>query len=404
MSLTARERHNPPPRRKSCAACIKAKRRCDFAVPACLRCSQRRIACQYPNRPPREQSCSTPQTPDLMQGMLTADALTPATLGGGADDFNTVVASIDSDFNDLTSFELPLDDATLDLIHQPSMLAPPASKGFELSQAITLRLQWAIDEMRRAPTTMVLEMQTPWSHSCLYKDEMPRSMQDAHAACALYLAKNRVNAPVIFRSIESRVQDLLAAPDPVAPRDCLAHTQALLLYSIIRLFDGDIAARASAERTIPALESSALSLLTHVTFDIEGTGAKELPLFPLAPTKAFWSEWIFQESTRRTLLITFFFAQAYRILSGVRGLQCDGRLGLCHAWTLSSYLWHARTSVAFAEAWKMKKHFVITNADFEEVLDKAMAEDIDSFGRIFISSYMGIEEAEGWFLSRGGKL
>ena len=175
MSLTARERHNPPPRRKSCAACIKAKRRCDFAVPACLRCSQRNIVCQYPSRSLREQS-RTAQTPDVMQGLLTAEELTPATLGGGADDFSTVVANIDANFNDLTSFDLPLDEATLDL-YQPTMLAPPSSKGFELTQAITERLQWSIDEMQRAPTTMVLETQTPWSHPMLYKEEMPRSMQ-----------------------------------------------------------------------------------------------------------------------------------------------------------------------------------------------------------------------------------
>ena len=217
------------------------------------------------------------------------------------------------------------------------------------------------------------------------------------------MAKNRVNSPVIFRSIESRVQDLLASPPPISPRDCLAHTQALLLYQIIRLLDGDIAARASAERIQPALESSALSLLTHVSFDMESL-SKELPLFPLTTTKSFWADWVFQESTRRTLLIAFFFSQAYRILCGVRGLKCDGRLGLCHSWTLSSYLWHARTPVEFAGAWKTKKHFIITDADFEEVLEQAMAADIDRFGRIFISSFMGIEEAAGWFVTRGGEL
>lgn len=217
------------------------------------------------------------------------------------------------------------------------------------------------------------------------------------------MAKNRVNAPVVFRSIEARVHDLLASPAPVTARDCLAHTHALLLYQIIRLFDGDIAARASAERILPALENSALALLNHVNFDIDTPG-RELPLFPLAPTKTFWVEWIYQESARRTLLFTFFFMQAYRILSRTKGLTCDGQLGLCHSWTLSSYLWQAKTPMAFAEAWKNKKHFVITNARFGEVLEEAMADDVDTYGKIFITSLLGIEEAEGWFGSRGGKL
>lgn len=41
------EREDPPPRRKSCLACAKAKRRCDQRLPACVRCAQRKIPCEY---------------------------------------------------------------------------------------------------------------------------------------------------------------------------------------------------------------------------------------------------------------------------------------------------------------------------------------------------------------------
>ncbi|KAJ4194286.1 hypothetical protein NW755_003045 [Fusarium falciforme] len=414
MSLTARERRNPPPRRKSCAACTKAKRRCDFAVPACLRCSQRCIPCQYPSRTPRGQttttnSSSSPET--IMPGLLTNESAssTPPAVGQLdepiVDDFNAVIADIDTNFNELASFDVPLDDATLDLI-QPSLdLSPPSTKEFgAIPEAITSRLKWSIAEIQKAPSTMVLENQTPWCHALLYKNEMPRSMHDAHAACALYLAKNRVNSPFIFRSIETRVNDLLSAPPPVTPFECLAHTHALLLYQIIRLFDGDIGARASAERMIPAIESSAMALFSHVQFDLDRTSTCSLPLFPIAPTKAFWMDWILQESLRRTLLFTFYFMQIYRIMAGHKGLQCDGRMGLCHSWTLSAHLWHARSPLAFAEAWMNKKHLVVTDALFGKVLQEAMAHDIDVLGRIFISSLLGVDEAEGWFASRGGKL
>lgn len=216
------------------------------------------------------------------------------------------------------------------------------------------------------------------------------------------MAKNRVNAPIIFRSIEAKVQDLLASPLPLTARACLAHTQALILYQIIRLFDGDITARACAERSISDLETSAMALLAHVNFDIENPAA--LPLFPLAPTKMFWHDWIFQESSRRTLLLTFYFLQAYRILSGQKGLHCDGRLGLCHSWTFSAHLWGARSAVEFAEAWGGKRHFVVNSGRFEEVLDKVGADDVDVFGKIFLSSFLGIDETEGWFASKGGML
>ncbi|KAL6361506.1 hypothetical protein LRP88_04975 [Fusarium phalaenopsidis] len=261
-----------------------------------------------------------------MPGLLTnesASSTPPAVSqldGPIVDDFNAVIADIDTNFNELASFDVPLDDATLDLI-QPSLeLSPPSTKEFgAIPEAITGRLKWSIAEIQKAPSTMVLENQTPWCHALLYKNEMPRSMQDAHAACALYLAKNRVNSPFIFRSIETRVNDLLSAPPPVTPFECLAHTHALLLYQIIRLFDGDIGARASAERMIPAIESSAMALFSHVQFDLDRTSTCSLPLFPIAPTKTFWMDWILQESLRRTLLFTFYFMQIYRIMAGYKG-------------------------------------------------------------------------------------
>lgn len=103
-------------------------------------------------------------------------------------------------------------------------------------------------------------------------------------------------------------------------------------------------------------------------------------------------------------MFCFFFLQVYRLLSGQKGLECDGRLGLCHSWTMSAYLWHAATPVQFARAWKDKRHFVVTDAQFGEVLSDADAGDVDRFGRMWISSLLGVEEAEGWFVSKGGAL
>ncbi|RGP70163.1 c6 finger domain-containing [Fusarium longipes] len=411
MSLTARERRNPPTRRKSCAACTKAKRRCDFAMPACLRCSQRHIHCQYPTRVVRGHLAIQPEaTETICPDLLTTDDSSPQTAeslssdGPMIEDFNAVISGLDVCSGGLGALEFPLEDTTLKFVEQPWTLTAPSTKDFShVPERILNRLQWAVDEIKRAPEKMVLENQTPWSHPLLYRDGMPRSLQDAHSSCALYMAKNRVNSPVIFRSIESRVNDLLAAPAPVTPLECLAHTQSLILYQIIRLYDGDIGARVSAEHVIPAIEASAISLFSYAQFDID-TAAITLPTHPIAPTKAFWQDWILQESIRRTLLFSFYFVQAYRIMAGCKILQCDGRLGLCHAWTLSAHLWNAMTPLSFAEAWRDKNHYVVTNAIFSQVLDEAQADDVDVFGKIMISSLMGQDETEGWFASRGGKL
>lgn len=119
-----------------------------------------------------------------MPGLLTNESAssTPPAVGQLdepiVDDFNAVIAEIDTNFNELASFDVPLDDATLGLI-QPSLeVSPPSTREFgAIPEAIMSRLKFSIAEIQKAPSTMVLENQTPWCHALLYKNEMPRSMQ-----------------------------------------------------------------------------------------------------------------------------------------------------------------------------------------------------------------------------------
>lgn len=66
----------------------------------------------------------------------------------------------------------------LEMVHQPSTVAAPTTKTFDsLPEFIQQKLGYAIDEIKKAPSMMVLETQTPWCHPKLYEMEMPRSMQ-----------------------------------------------------------------------------------------------------------------------------------------------------------------------------------------------------------------------------------
>lgn len=68
--------------------------------------------------------------------------------------------------------------AELEMLHQPSMLAAPTSRPFDrLPDVVAMRLDYAINEIKKAPSSMVLETQTPWCHPKLYEREMPRSMR-----------------------------------------------------------------------------------------------------------------------------------------------------------------------------------------------------------------------------------
>ncbi|RWA10254.1 hypothetical protein EKO27_g4860, partial [Xylaria grammica] len=83
---------------------------------------------------------------------------------------------------------------------------------------------------------------------------------------------------------------------------------------------------------------------------------------------------------------------------------CDSKLLLCRSFTLSAHLWHARDPVDFAVAWRDKQHLVAQPWNVWKRIDTAQADDIDGLGRILMTSGMGIEEAKGWFASRGGSL
>ncbi|KAI0444203.1 hypothetical protein F4803DRAFT_512356 [Xylaria telfairii] len=504
-SLSAIERGNPPPRRKSCAACIKAKRRCDLRQPSCLRCSQRKIDCSYPTHvgdPSKKRSsdatCSPPgMSPDAQPQELMKDTLPEMPSWETGFDFNMDmspsynpacpsfptlsfdeptfsgleflddVVNMDSTLSSIPptpSPPLELEDPMLVVVRSPKSQVASVSRMLLLraaSELIEKRLRYSIDAFKRAPENMVLEGGTPWSHPALYRDSMPTCLEDALAACALHRAKNPANTAMIQRVIELRYQKLVTAP--VAPTtsvsEMMARTHALILYQIMLFFDDSCAARALAEETVSVLGDSAMALMEFVRHEDEdddddvGAPSRSVPLYPLTAARALYGDWTFQESLRRTLLVSFLLTQlqclmradfssvmppafppAFAPSSGgsvshppptcvpcdastmaaiKHALQqspyndtskCDPRLLLCRSLTLSAHLWHARDPVEFAVAWRDKKHLVAQPWNIWKRIDTAQPDDIDQFGRILMTSGMGIDEAKGWFASKGGSL
>ncbi|KAK1456457.1 hypothetical protein CMEL01_16470 [Colletotrichum melonis] len=456
MSNSFFERANPPPRRKTCTACTKAKRRCDHGQPACLRCSRRNIACDYsappipirskasnrdlvvrapkPRRQHNQSSAAPSPVPLLDDNAGSSASLTPWSQNpdllpldmGDLEDVNFDLA-----FDELITSDAFLEGALIapSLTPKPDDMLVPSydSAPGSLESVIANRLQYALDEIKKVPTTVVMENQAPWSHPCLYRAHMPRDMQgkylmspstkstihgknltvhspDAQACCALYIAKNKINSSFVLRTIQARAHELLASPMPKNRHDILARFHAVLLYQIIRLFDGDISMRASAQHTLSSLEHTILALLPFVKWEPEQPATGPAQDYTACPTKDFWQEWIFQESARRTIFFTCFFLVAYSALVGTLTNGCEERYVFCQSWTMSAHLWKAPTVVDFAVAWKEKQHLVITKQGFEEALRDAAADDIDAFGKILLVSALGIEDARLWFYNRGSSL
>lgn len=314
--------------------------------------------------------------------------------------------------------------------------APPAlpatpSRSFNLdaiSAELDANLSYAVAEIKSAPRSMLLELQTPWCHACLYKEEMPRVMQgqchcvprtlirltvhvlDALSACALYTSRNSANGSIIMRCIDAKVNDLLASHIPADFLNTVAHVQALLLYQTIRFFDSDILARSSADATFHELKSAAHALASHIEWnphnvldDSKANG--EINLFPLQASRAIWKQWVLQESARRTFLIACFFVNVWKLLTGRQVATCRADpVLLGQSWTLSAKLWQAGNAVDFAVAWRGRDHFVVRRRAIISTLANARGDDIETFGKMLLTVSMGVEEARAWLALKGAAL
>jgi hypothetical protein len=185
----------------------------------------------------------------------------------------------------------------------------------------------------------------------------------------------------------------------------LARTHALILYQIMRLFDSDIRSQATAEALFTTLEASVLNLMRTIYVPDPKEPTDLIPL-SMDPIIEFWESWVLQESARRTVLLTSYFMQIYKLLQGKVPAQCDGKLGIYgdHAWYLSAHLWNAQSAFDFAVAWAEREHFIVYNLDFSSALVNAQPVDVDMFGRMLLVTILGIDEATAWFYVRGAIL
>ncbi|KAH8879096.1 hypothetical protein GQ53DRAFT_814145 [Thozetella sp. PMI_491] len=273
------------------------------------------------------------------------------------------------------------------------------------------------NEVMKAPRSMVTENATPWCHALLYADEMPRAIQDAQACCALYLAKNTANSTAVLRTVDARAKDLVAEPSPPGLLGALARVHAMILYGIILLFDGDPRARASAEQRLLSLAAATTELLQHMSSATEGynfssaaptatTVTESVQALP-SPSGSleYWRKWILEESARRTFLLAHFLVRMYnRLVSLQLPLICDLKLYSGTLWTISAHLWTAQSEVEFRNAWNEKKRWVAFNSELTSILAEAQPDDIDSYGKIFLTSLVGPDEMREWFASKGSQL
>ncbi|KAI1069402.1 hypothetical protein LB507_008630 [Fusarium sp. FIESC RH6] len=211
-------------------------------------------------------------------------------------------------------------------------------------------------------------------------------LQDALAGSSLHAMRNPANADIVKREVARRAALLIQAVErllvysPTVRLDILPPVQALPIYQSIRLFSTiDISQQAQAERDATYLSSWAAKL------------RDELRPFT---TPRDWTDWVRQESVRRTVLFVEVITGVYRFLklgwdTGEREID-----NLC--FTAQAALWEARSKVEWEMAWTKYPRLEATMSTFRRDTKAGKADDFEEMGIIFRATFTGLEALERW--------
>lgn len=256
------------------------------------------------------------------------------------------------------------------------------------------RVIYCVQQFKSYPSMLLQHGRTPFIHHALYNEDgpFPHSIQEAYSVCALYLSRTEKTSASIFRIIESKNNDLLASAGTWTIAEHLAALQAMCFLQIIRLFDGDIRQRALAEQQEHILPewTTSLSLRT------QSSSAPQSAATSIPPS---WNSWIFAESLRRTMIVSWMIHGVYAVVK--QGFCFYSEVVTDMPFTAQGLLWNAQSNFHWEKAWREKKHFNVKQMQFDELLDSGKAEDVEELGIMMVATYRGVDTAREW-VSRGG--
>ncbi|KNG84658.1 hypothetical protein ANOM_006126 [Aspergillus nomiae NRRL 13137] len=270
-------------RQKSCIACAVGKRRCDRQTPQCSRCLARGLECIYIREQQRRQS------PRLLPSSSSPPLV---------DDIPAVFLS--DDFTLFTDTDLMASWLTSSppLLAVPTLL--PAGYFPETSAIDKWSTKQLLQSIKSYPRMFARSRKAPFIHHRLYDVYLPEAIQDAFTVSVSYYNRTPETEDTIFRILEAKTANLLNQHHPENTlEEFLAAVQALLIFHIIQLFDGDIRQRSLAEQNMDTLRAWTMRLQVRAS-----------ELGP-APT---WREWILAESVRRTVIVSILIEGLYSVL------------------------------------------------------------------------------------------
>jgi hypothetical protein len=192
--------------------------------------------------------------------------------------------------------------------------------------------------IKEQPSIFGQTRSTPFISPELYRARQPRAITHAWTACTVYSARTPSTEAWAMRVVVEGSSAVLRSPplplheDPNAFTatgkvnthallDRLAAVQSLLLYQIIKCYDGDLMLASHADRDSPVLLEWAVELgKLRNQLEKEGFGGTVINT-PSGQTIAqrapiAWEDWVLMESVRRTVIKALCVVGTYECLKG----------------------------------------------------------------------------------------
>ncbi|KAK3385919.1 hypothetical protein B0H63DRAFT_189348 [Podospora didyma] len=438
------------PETKACIRCSRSKRRCGKQQPTCERCQRGGFACSYPPRKPSswmilngdDDQANHHHPEGYKHEAAPSRTFAPRQIQVTPED----------------SLELE-EIATIPSSQPPPPPPPSARPSVPLSDLWSAWFltpdTWLVQPtpwrthhdmcsaMRKASPALkrfcrlLQGLASDWVtkgssgifHARLYKFRFPRCMQDAHTAISSYLGKTPHTEPIVLRIIGDRITQLVEdesgrrEEEDMDAFEHMARVHALIVFSIIGLYDGDIRLRYLAEtQSLPLLtvwnrqmldaaqlaaSNGQLLMGSLIDNTHHGSGEQRHENDTRAAPQAtpssmaalgqveevLWHAWILAESVRRCWFIAASVGTLYRMLQKGEA-QCRGDLKI----TSLRGVWDAPTAWAWMKMCEQDIGFMPV-LEMHRLIDEKRPEEVDEFAMFLLEAAFGSERVEAWGVS-----
>ncbi len=414
-------------RQKACLACASSKRSCDKQIPVCQRCLDREIDCLYPQ--PKRRRRDLPTSSDLVRQAQEPHFFHPHGNSASLDSNGVLLGDWDAFENTDLDFP-PLEEPILELPTLPdslletsmpvdvsgSITAPKGPSPWFLceeswvlthtnqdSKCENVEYEPFIEAVKAMLKSWIDNGKNGFMHRRLYESGMPTCLQEAFTTLAAYLHSTPAMKSTILQIAEERASTLINQSLP--PEDIRAHVarvHALFVYEFMRLFDGSIRLRASAERQVPILRSwvsqmweAAMQSREHEDgFDHHSLQVNRSVVdfnSDFERSSRLWKQWILNESVRRTQIIIDTVCNIYQTMT-TGWAECSGVL----MFTPRRDMWEAASSMQWFELSCTKYPLLVPALEPDPWMSRHNADDFDDFAKMCWTCIVGAEKMQCW--------